>query len=209
VLEWAVAYPERVARAIVVSVGAYATAEQIGLCSVQIRALQADPNWRGGDYYEAAPGGGPHVGLEIAREIGQISYRSEIELDERFGREPQGSEDPLAGGRYAVESYLEHHGGLLVRRFDANTYIVLSEAMNHHDVGRERGGIAAALAKVTAAVTVAGMSSDRLYPLRLQIELADLMPTATGVQVVETIHGHDGFLIEAEAVGAIIRRAME
>ena len=108
-----------------------------------------------------------------------------------------------------MESYLEHHGGQLVRRFDANTYIVLSEAMNHHDVGRGRGGIAAALSTVTAEVTVAGMSSDRLYPLRLQIELADLMPTATGVQLVETIHGHDGFLIEADAVGAIIRRAMD
>jgi homoserine O-acetyltransferase/O-succinyltransferase len=209
VLEWAVGYPQRVARAIVVSVGAFATAEQIGLCNVQIRALQTDPNWRGGDYYDAEPGNGPHVGLEVARAIGQISYRSEIELDERFGREPQGREDPLAGGRYAVESYLEHHGGQLVRRFDANTYIVLSEAMNHHDVGRGRGGVATALSQVTADVTVAGMSSDRLYPLRLQIELADLMPTATGVQVVETIHGHDGFLIEADAVGAIIRRAME
>ena len=108
---------------------------------VQIRALKADPNLRGGDYYDADPGDGPHAG-SIARGIGQISYRSEIELDERFGREPQGDEDPLAGGRYAVESYLEYHGEQLVRRFDANTYIVLSEAMNHHDVGRDRGGIA-------------------------------------------------------------------
>ncbi len=151
VLEWAVGYPQRVARAIVVSVGAFATAEQIGLCNVQIRAVKSDPNWRGGDYYDAAPGDGPHVGLGIARGIGQISYRSEIELDERFGREPQDGEDPFAGGRYAVESYLEHHGELLVRRFDANTYVVLSEAMNHHDVGRDRGGIAAALATVEAA----------------------------------------------------------
>jgi len=209
VLEWAVGYPERVARAIVVSVGAYATAEQIGLCNVQIRALKTDPNWRGGDYYDASPGDGPHVGLEVARGIGQISYRSEIELDERFGREPQGVENPLAGGRYAVESYLEHHGELLVRRFDANTYIVLSDAMNHHDVGRGRGGIAAALSQVTAATTITGMSSDRLYPLRLQTELADLIPSAAGVQVVDTIHGHDGFLIEADAVGEIIRTAVE
>ena len=103
VLEWAVGYPARVARAIVVSVGASATAEQIGLCNVQIRAVKADPNWRGGDYYDAAPGDGPHVGLAIARGIGQISYRSEIELDERFGREPQDGEEPLpaAGTRWS------------------------------------------------------------------------------------------------------------
>ena len=199
---------QRVARAIVLSVGAFATAEQIGLCNVQIRAVKSDPNWRGGDYYDAAPGDGPHVGLGIARGVGQISYRSEIELDERFGREPQDGEEPFAGGRYAVESYLEHHGERLVRRFDANTYVVLSEAMNHHDVGRGRGGVAAALSAVEADVTIAGMSSDRLYPLRLQIELAELIPTASGVDVVETIRGHDAFLVEAEAVGAIIRRAL-
>jgi homoserine O-acetyltransferase len=209
VLEWAVGYPTRVARAIVLSVGAFATAEQIGLCNVQIRAVKADPNWRGGDYYGAAPGEGPHVGLAIARGIGHISYRSEIELDERFGREPQVGEDPFAGGRYAVESYLEFQGERLVRRFDANTYVVLSEAMNYHDVGRARGGTAAALSKVEADVTIGGMSSDRLYPLRLQMELADLIPNASGVEVVETIIGHDAFLVEAEAVGAIIRRALQ
>ena len=209
VLEWAVGYPSRVARAIVVSVGAQATAEQIGLCNVQIRAVKADPKWRGGDYYDAVPGDGPHVGLEIARGVGHISYRSEIELDERFGREPQAGEDPFAGGRFAVESYLEHQGERLARRFDANTYVVLSEAMNHHDVGRGRGGVAAALAAVEADVTITGMSSDRLYPLRLQIELGELIPSASGVEVVETIYGHDGFLVEAGAVGAIIRRALE
>jgi homoserine O-acetyltransferase len=75
-------------------------------------------------------------------------------------------------------------------------------------VGRDRGGIEAALARVEADVTIAGMSSDRLYPLRLQQELARLVATASGIQVVETIHGHDGFLVEADAVGAIVRRAL-
>ena len=125
VLEWAVGFPERVARAVVVAVGAEATAEQIALCSVQIRAIEADPKWRGGDYYDAAPGDGPHVGLSIARGIGQISYRSELELDARFSREHQGDERPLDGGRYAVESYLDYHGEKLARRFDANTYLSL------------------------------------------------------------------------------------
>jgi homoserine O-acetyltransferase len=208
VLEWAVTEPARVERAIVISVGAQASAEQIALCHVQIRAIRADPRFRGGDYYDAALGDGPHVGLEIAREIGQITYRSELELHERFARAHQGDEEPFEGGRYAVQSYLEHQGEKLVRRFDANTYIVLSEAMNHHDVGRGRGGVEKALSRVTATATIAGMSSDRLYPLRLQQELAQLVPTADGLQVVETIHGHDGFLVEAAAVANIIRRAL-
>jgi homoserine O-acetyltransferase/O-succinyltransferase len=209
VLEWAVGFPDRVARAIAVAVGAKASAEEIALCSVQIRAIRADPKWRGGDYYDAAPGDGPHAGLSIARSVGQISYRSEIEFDTRFGRDHQGDEDPLEGGRYAVESYLEYHGEKLARRFDANSYITLSEAMNHHDVGRGRGGVAAALSRVTAQTTIAGISSDRLYPLRLQHELADLIPTAGGVEVVESLSGHDGFLTEHEAIGKIIQRALD
>jgi homoserine O-acetyltransferase len=208
VLAWAVGFPDRVARAIAIAVGAKATAEEIALCSLQIRAIRADPKWRGGDYYDAADGDGPHAGLSVARGIGQVSYRSELEFDGRFGRDHQGDENPLEGGRYAVESYLEYHGEKLARRFDANTYIALSDAMNHHDVGRGRGGVPAALARVTAATTIAGISSDRLYPLRLQHELAELVPTATGVDVVESVSGHDGFLVEQEAVGKIIQRAL-
>jgi homoserine O-acetyltransferase len=209
VLEWAIGNRERVERAIVISTGAHATAEEIGLCSVQIRAIRADPKWRRGDYYDAPPGDGPHVGMGVARAIGQISYRSELELHERFSRAHQDGEHPFADGRYAIESYLEHHGDRLARRFDANTYITLSDAMNHHDVGRDRDGIASALARVTATATVAGMSSDRLYPLRLQHELAHLLPGVSGVEVVDTIRGHDGFLVEIDAVGDIIRRAVK
>jgi homoserine O-acetyltransferase len=208
VLEWAVGFPERVGRAIVVAVGARASAEQIALCSVQNRAIEADPKWRGGDYYDAAPGDGPHVGLSIARAIGQISYRSELELEARFGRDHQGDERPLEGGRYAVESYLEYHGSKLATRFDANTYRVLSEAMNHHDVGRGRGGVPDALSRITADVTIGGITSDRLYPLRLQYELAELIPKADGVTVIDSLVGHDGFLVEVEAVGKVITRAL-
>ena len=208
VLEWAVSLPERVARAAIIAVGATATAEEIALCSLQVRAIETDPKFRCGDYYDAAPGDGPHLGLSVARGIGHLGYRSELELDERFGRGHQGDENPLEGGRYAIESYLEYHGEKLVRRFDANSYIVLSRAMNHHDVGRGRGGIKAALARVTCDVTLAGISSDRLYPLRLQHELADLIPRASDVHVIESIAGHDGFLIETEAVGKAIARAL-
>jgi homoserine O-acetyltransferase len=208
VLEWAVGHRERVARAVVISVGAQATAEEIALCHVQMRAIRADPKWRGGDYYGASPGDGPHEGLAIARGIGHLSYRSELELAARFGRDHQPGEEPFVGGRYAVESYIDYHGDKLVRRFDANSYLVLSQAMNHHDVGRDRGGIAAALATVTAEVTIAGMSSDRLYPVRLQQELGELIPTSSAVEIVQTISGHDGFLVETEPLGHIIRRSL-
>lgn len=207
-LEWLVSFPDRVERAVVIASGAQATAEEIALCSVQIRAIQADPRWRGGDYYDAAPGEGPHHGMSIARGMGQITYRSELELDERFGRGHQSDEDPMAGGRYAIESYLEYHGEKLARRFDANTYITLSRAMNHHDVGRGRGGVPAALRRISAEVTLAGITSDRLYPLRLQEELATYIPNVAGLTAIESDAGHDGFLVEHEAVSTLIRRAL-
>lgn len=199
--------PDRVDRAAIIAVGTAATAEQIGLCAMQVRAIRADPHFAGGDYYQHDRG--PHVGMAIARGIGQISYRTRSEFDSRFGRAHQDAEDPLNGGRYRIESYLEHQGETLWPRFDPNSYIVLSEAMNHHDIGRGRGGAAAALALVEATVTVVGISSDRLYPLALQEELAADLPTTPAVQVVESVVGHDGFLVETEAVGAAVRAALD
>ena len=213
-LEWGVGHPDRVARMIVLACGAAATAEQIALCAVQAQAIRLDPDFRGGDYYGSAspdgPADGPRVGLGLARRIGHISYRSELELDGRFGRQAQDGEDPLGGdGRYAVESYLDHHAGKLLGRFDANSYLVLSRAMDHHDVGRHRGGIPAALARVTAASTVIAVDSDRLYPPRLQHEMAALLPGSPQVQIVHSLYGHDAFLIEAGQVGACIEVALK
>jgi homoserine O-acetyltransferase len=205
-LEWAVTHPERVPHAVIIACGAAATAEQIGLCSLQIRAIEADPNYRDGDYYDADVG--PSQGLSLARGIGQISYRTELELAQRFNRGHQNDEHPFAGGQYTVESYLEYHGEKLARRFDANTYVVLSSVMNHHDVGRGRSGVRAALGRITGRVTLAGISSDRLYPLRLQEELAELVPNNSGVHVIDSMSGHDAFLTEHETVGKIIAGAL-
>jgi len=202
VLEWCVGHPERVRRAVVLAVGAAATADQIALCSLQIRAIRQDPAFAGGDYY--GTGARPVDGLAIARGIGQVSYRTAEEFESRFGRQAQAEEDPLKGGRYAVESYLQHHGDKLAERFDANSYVVLSEAMNHHDVGRGRGGIERALGLVRAEVTVAGIASDRLYPLGLQHEIGRLLPGARPVTVVESRFGHDGFLLEIDQIGEIV-----
>jgi len=208
-LEWAVGHPERVSAALLVAVGAAATAHQIGLQSAQVLAIRSDPAYRDGDYHDAADGDGPHRGMGLARRIAHLSYRSEQELAVRFGRTAQEGEDPLGGGRYAVQSYLDHHADKLARRFDAGTYVVLTEAMNSHDVGRGRGGTAAALARITAATVVAGVDSDALYPLYLQEELADLIPTCDGLQVITSPYGHDGFLLEREAVADLVRGLLD
>jgi len=199
-LEWAVAYPDRVVAAIVVACGAAATGEQVGLYSTQIAAVTSDRHWRGGDYHGAPPGGGPDVGLGLARRMGHVSYRSELELETRFGRSVQ------PDGRYAVASYLEHHGDKLARRFDAGTYVALTDAMMSQDVGRGRGGVEEALRQVRVPVTVAGIDSDRLYPLRLQKGMARLL--GVELHVVSSPYGHDGFLIESAEVGALVREAL-
>ena len=206
-LEWIVGHPESIRTALVLAVGARATADQIGTQSTQVAAIKSDPDWQDGDYY--GTGRSPDAGIEIARRFAHLTYRGEKELDDRFGNVGQGEEDPAAGGRYAVQSYLEHQGGKLARRFDAGTYVALTDALSSHDVGRGRGGLAAALGRVTVPVIVGGITSDRLYPLRLQQELADLLPTCTGLNVVDSEFGHDGFLVETEAVYELIRQTLE
>jgi len=205
-LEWCVDQPERVDRAVILAVGAAATANQIALCSLQVRAIRSDPAFQGGDYYDT--GSRPVDGLSIARGIGHYTYRTEPELQGRFGREPQGQEDVLKGGRYSVESYLQHQGEKLAGRFDPNSYVVLTEAMNQHDVGRGRGGVERALAVIRADVTVAGIDSDRLYPLEQQEDLAQRLPSKAAVHVVRSLSGHDGFLLEVAQVGRIVSEAL-
>jgi homoserine O-acetyltransferase len=205
-LEWMVAHPDRVRSGLLLAVGARATADQIGTQSTQIAAIKADPNWLGGDYH--GTGRAPDAGLDIARRIAHLTYRGEVELDDRFANAAQAGEDPLAGGRFAVQSYLEHQGDKLVSRFDAGSYVTLTESLNGHDVGRDRGGVAAALRGCPVPAVVAGITSDRLYPLRLQAELADLLPGCDGLQVVHSICGHDGFLLETGPVGELIRQTL-
>ena len=206
-LEWMVSHPDRVRAALVLAVGARATGDQIGTQSAQIAAITSDPNWQGGDYY--GTGRSPVDGMDVARRFAHLTYRGEVELDTRFGNDPQGDEDPLGGGRYAVESYLQHQGAKLVDRFDPGTYVALTDALSSHDVGRGRGGVGPALRGCPVPVVVGGITSDRLYPLRLQEELAELLGGCTGLQVVESIYGHDGFLVESEAVGELIRQTLK
>ena len=200
-LEWAVSLPDRVASVLVLASTARASAEQIAWAAPQLHAIRGDPGWRGGDYYSSTSG--PHTGLGIARRIAHVTYRSEAELAQRFGREYQETEDPLRGGRFAVESYLDHHADKLARRFDANSYLVLTESMNTHDIGRGRGGVAAALGRVTARAVVAGVDSDRLYPLYQSAELAAGLGSEPSV--ISSPYGHDSFLIETDQIAALVK----
>jgi len=206
-LEWLVGHPDTVRTGLVLAVGARATGDQIGTQSTQVAAIKADPDWQGGDYYDT--GRPPDAGLQIARRFAHLTYRGEVELDERFANAAQEDENPLHGGRYAVQSYLQHQGEKLLARFDAGTYVVLTEALSSHDVGRGRDGVEAALRSCPLPVVVGGITSDRLYPLRLQEELADLLPGCDGLKILESLCGHDGFLVETEAVGELIRQTLD
>jgi homoserine O-acetyltransferase len=197
-LEWAVATPHRVETLFFLASGAVATADQIGTQTTQQAAIRADPRWAGGDFDRAHP---PVDGLGVARRIAHLTYRSGLELGERFGTRVQDD------GRFAVASYLDHHADKLSRRFDAGSYVLLTEAMNSWDVGHGRGGVAAALSRVTARSVVAGVDSDRLYPIALQQQVADAL--GVPLQVISSPYGHDGFLIEVGAVGALLRDLLD
>jgi homoserine O-acetyltransferase len=212
VLEWAVMAPEAVERIAVLAAPAASSADQIALNSVQIEAIRTDPAFRGGEYYEAPDGEGPTRGLALARRMAMLNYRTAAELNHRFDRSWQSDLDPLGGdGRFAVESYLDFHGNKFTRRFDANSYIVLTQAMNSHDLGRGRGGAAAALDRVQAASLVLGIDSDRYFPLAGQAEIAArLRHSVHGPEpvLVSSEYGHDAFLIEDAAVGAALTQLL-
>lgn len=207
VLEWAVLGPEsgvEVESVAAIATSAQTTGDQIAWAHPQIGAIQADPRFRGGDYYDADDGDGPHLGLGLARQIAHATYRSAQELDARFGRLPQGGEDPFTDGRYAVQSYLDHHGDKLARRFDANSYVLLTQSMLTHDLGRDRGGVEAALASITAHALVVAVDSDRLFLPRDCERIAAGIPGAEPLRTLHSDYGHDGFLIEHEQLGPIM-----
>jgi len=204
VLEWGVMFPERVRSLVPIATDLAASAQQIAWWSTGRRVIRLDPRWRGGDYYDAAPGDGPSEGLAMARMISQITFRSDDVFTDRFGREVV---EPVEGyalwQRFQVERYLEYHGDKLARRFDANAYLLLTKAMDLHDIGRGRGGVEVAAKRITAPALVMGVNSDVLYPPYQQREIAAALARSEYVEV-DSPHGHDGFLIEADQVGPIL-----
>ena len=207
-LEWALLGPENgitVDGLAAIATTAVTSADQIAWAHPQLAAIRLDPGYQGGDYYDAYDDHGPHRGLAIARQIAHTTYRSAEELNERFRRFPQSGEDPFVDGRYAIQSYLDHHGDKLARRFDANSYLVLTEAMLTHDLGRDRGGTDEALTSITAQTLVVAVDSDRLYPVAQSERIASQVPDAELV-VIHSNHGHDGFLIEFAQLDPVIRQ---
>lgn len=211
-LEYAILFPEEVRRLAVIAAPPVTTADQIGLNLVQLEAIRSDPAFHDGNYYDAEAGNGPHHGLATARRMALLNYRSFTELNDRFGRSWQSARSPLGdGGRYAVESYLDFHGNKFTRRFDANSYVTLVQAMNSHDVGRGRGGVSEALAKVTMPTLVIGIPSDRLFTLDGQEIIAREVPGNIDGDVpslLDSEFGHDSFLIEHERVGNDLARLL-
>lgn len=211
-LEWAVMEPERVERLAVLSSPPVTTADQLALNFVQLETVRMDPHFAGGEYYDAALGEGPHRGLALARRMALLNYRSPIELNQRFQRSWQSGVSPLGrGGRFAVQSYLDFHGNKFTRRFDANSYLTVVEAMNSHDIGRDRGGVEEALHGITAKTLVLGIDSDRLFPVDGQQRIARSVPNLIDDEaiVLTSDFGHDGFLIETDPVGAHLARLLD
>ena len=210
-LEWAIMHPQRVRSIIPIATCMQATAQQIAWGAIGRRAIALDPRWRGGEYYDASPEDGPEDGLAIARMVAQVTFRSDNVFTDRFGRDLV---DRAAQGdtfglwqQFEVERYLEHHGAKLGRRFDTNSYLVIGKAMDLHDVARSRGNLAAAMARVTAATLVLGISSDLLYPNYQQRQI-DEMLRSEGVWSryveIDSPHGHDAFLINLDQLGVPI-----
>ena len=213
VLEWAAMFPERVLRIAPIATALEASSQQIAWSAVGRSALALDPRWRGGDYYDAEPGDGPYAGLAIARAIAQIHYRSDESFQERFGRALV-EKDSLFGlwDRFQVESYLDYHGEKLVRRFDANSYLILNRAMDTHDLARGRISMEEAVKRISATAATASISTDSLYPPHQQSEIQRLIHRAGGECTyveIDDSNGHDGFLLAAEGVGDVLHALLQ
>ncbi len=181
VLEWLVSYPGFVEAAIPIGASLAHTAQGIAYNLVGREAIMLDPDWQGGDYY--GTGRSPERGLALARMLGMITYQSDESMRRKFARAHEGEglgHFYTPSSRFQVESYLYYQGESLVRRFDANSYLVLARAMDLHDVGRGRGGIDRALARTgprTRTLAI-GIDSDILFPTHLQKETVERLRAA-------------------------------
>jgi homoserine O-acetyltransferase len=208
-LELAIQFPELVQR--VVSIGAAPLgAMGLGLNHLQRQMIQLDPAWQGGHYL---PDQQPRQGLALARALAVCSYKSSELFEHRFARQPNRSgEDPLAGGRFDVAGYLDYQGEKFVERFDANTYLALTRAMDLFDPVRGYPSAEAAFRRIQAKVMLVGISSDWLFPAAEVASLAASMEKA-GVhcQYGELVssHGHDAFLAEPDDLARLVRPFLE
>jgi len=194
VLEWVAMYPHRVRSIVPVGVSGRHSAWCIGISEAQRAAIEADPNWNNGDYSDEAP---PDKGLAAARMMAMCSYRSWDNLEQRFSRECR------TDGLFQVQAYLRYQGQKINARFDANTYIRLTQAMDSHDLARTRGSYPEVLRGICQPALVISVNSDILYPPAEQELLAQLLPNSE-LRVLDSNHGHDGFLIKTVELGDMI-----
>jgi homoserine O-acetyltransferase/O-succinyltransferase len=202
-LEWAVAHPQLVEKVIVVAATAALTAQAIAFSEVGRQAILADPRWQGGDYL---PGQGPNAGLSIARMLAMITYQSEEGMELRFARQPARKQNVSAPSgftdmseRFDVEGYLYYQGGSLVKRFDANSYLYISRAMDLYDVSEGYPSIEDALSRLRSKALFIGIRSDFLFPAARVRWLADQARAAGSDAIyaeLDSPHGHDAFLKE-------------
>jgi homoserine O-acetyltransferase len=204
-LEWAVTYPELVRNVIVVAATAALTAQAVAFSEVERQAIMIDPLWQDGNY---VPGEGPQAGLSIARMLAMITYQSEEGMELRFARRParnaaiaspSGAAD--MGSRFDVENYLYYQGQALVRRFDANSYLYISRAMDLYDVREGYTSLEAALRRLRSRALFIGIRSDFLFPAARVRWLAEQVRLVGGDAIyveLDSPHGHDAFLKEWE-----------
>lgn len=186
----------RIKAACLIAMGKSHSAWAVGISQAQRIAIQADKNWNNGFYSEDAP---PNDGLAAARSMAMITYRSPQNYVEKFGRKWN-----IQKNIFEVESYLNYQGEKLTQRFDANSYIHLSKAMDSHDVARGRGTAKSVLGRIEIPVLIIGIDSDILYPIYEQIELAELIPNST-FREIKSKYGHDAFLIEFEQINNALK----
>lgn len=205
-LAWAIDFPERVERCVAIG-AAPLGAMGLALNHLQRQAICNDPAWRAGQYAEAEP---PGKGLALARAIAMCTYKSPALFAERFGRRPnRNGEQPLRSleDRFDVAGYLDYQGEIFTGRFDANTYLVLSKAMDTFDLGLGYASTLEALRRIQATVHLIGISSDWLFPSQDVRSLAAQMKHA-GVKAryseVISDHGHDAFLVEMDQLAQLM-----
>lgn len=205
-LELPLMAPERARRAVVLAASGRFHAQGIAYNEIQRRALMLDPAWDGGNYQDGAE---PAQGIAVARMLGMITYQSDAGMTARFGRNSaRYAAWPEFQDRFDVEGYLHYQGDKLAQRFDANTYLYLSRAMDTHDLGRGRGGLQSAARNLSAETLLIGVSSDILFPAEHVAETADTLRKA-GARAeyweLDSIHGHDAFLKEFDRMDAVLR----
>ena len=211
-LQWAVSYPERVETVLFLASTARSSAQHIAFNEAGRQAIYADPNWHNGDYYDGPP---PRAGLAVARMMAHITYMSETSLERKFGRNLQGWDAlpyTFAQPEFAVESYLSYQGQKFVERFDANSYLYITKAIDYFDIGADYGSLEAAVARAQAKFLVVSFSSDWLYTREQAQEMARALQAArreVEFRHVDAPFGHDSFLVEVDLMTEVVGGYMD